>query len=215
MSRRFGRVIFYKGNEQPEYISNENQPFPFVIGPEGVNKFASFLVAADNHNQLLFDLGFEEEWLREKVSSGYRFYLMTFTDDVPGLDPVRADWDGIMQVVEREAPECYLAMSPASIAEMRATPYAAYNPHVDLLLPDEYAKFSSFSSFAQYAQMEVINARACRAFLRHTMKCTSLFAGDGYTYNANGERGFDEYIIRRRSVAELTSEPLVQLTIEL
>ena len=42
-----------------------------------------------------------------------------------------------------------------------------------------------------------------RSFLRVTMKCTSLFSGDGFAYSETGKRGVQEWLVKRVAISDI------------
>ena len=79
---------------------------------------------------------------------------------------------------------------------------------VDTLGCEEYARVNSFDAYARSGDD---SARHARDFLRHTLKCTPLFAGDGYTRTEEGERGAREFLVTRCAVSELPGHQWVPL----
>jgi hypothetical protein len=60
---------------------------------------------------------------------------------------------------------------------------------VDTLGCEEYARVNSFDAYARSGDASARHARDFLSFLRHTLKCTPLFAGDGYTRTEEGGAG--------------------------
>lgn len=50
-----------------------------------------------------------------------------------------------------------------------------------------------------------------RAFLYHTVYLKELFKGDGYSYNAKGERLIKEYVMKNRPLNELGDYRLIDI----
>lgn len=83
----WGRVISINASENPkekysrtqctlEYISNKNQPCPFVIGPENTKNLNGM-----THRQVFQRIGYPETWLNENAQDEIEFHLAIFTED--------------------------------------------------------------------------------------------------------------------------------------
>ena len=80
---------------------------------------------------------------------------------------------------------------------------------VESLPAEEYVTVSSFSAYASGSTEDTL--RSARGFLRHTMKCTPLFAGDGYTRTETHARGAKEFIVPRCAVKDLPGHRWIEL----
>lgn len=66
-----------------EFIANEFQPFPFVVGPETVDKIQNL-----SGQDILRAIGYTEEYIKKKFESGVIFYLLIFSDELPNQQHV-------------------------------------------------------------------------------------------------------------------------------
>ena len=98
------------------------------------------------------------------------------------------------------------------LPKLKVTPYAdlirQIGYDVEDMSPEEKAKVGTFEDYAQRGDDSLGHARA---FLRHTFKCTALFAGDGYTRTDAGTRGTREYLVKRLPVSALPDAQIVEL----
>lgn len=196
----FGRVVFNIPPNFPEYLSSPNQFFPFVIGPEAT---AQVDLMRDS-DEVLKLIGFEKDWIMMKRHQGYQFHFIKFRHH-DKLQAVRASWDGLFDLVQRVSPECFERISPF-LDELKTREYSSYSDFdIENMSALEYSKVCSFESFASNS-IDTLTVTYARAFFRHALKCTSLFRGDGYTYDEYGNRGVDEYVVRRMLISDLTSE---------
>ena len=177
-----------------EYISDADQQFPFVIGSESTASLNGM-----THRELLLNLGYEEDWLNRKVGNGLKFSLAVFQEDRCSVAPVNASWEGIFSMIEVTSPECASKLLP--IWEDIKLVECIADGHIDKPSPETKIHVSSFDGFANYTGQ--CTAELGRMFLRHTMKCTALYKGDGYAWNDKGERGVKEYIMPRVLTASL------------
>ena len=158
---------------------------------------------------LLPDIGFERDWVRAKIDSGVRFRLVLFAlgDCSRVFTPT---WDGLLSFIESECPACAEKARP-HVDAMRQLSFAELvqlGNTVDKVPPEER---DQVATFAAYAASEEDTLRHARAFLRHTIKCTPLFAGDGYTRTEAHELGAREYLAARCAVADLPGHRWVPL----
>lgn len=189
-----------------EYICDRDQIFPFVIGPENTCQLNGM-----THREILMSVGYEVKWLNRKISNELEFYLVIFREDkcfdATGTVPVNATWEGIFHLIKMKSQTCADKLL-AVWENIKQIPCELDGP-IDQVSPEEYAVVGSFEGFANFEGE--ITAALGRKFLRHTMKCTSLYRGDGYAYSQNGERGVKEYLMPRVKVANLEPIKVEQL----
>jgi len=182
---------------QQQYISGPSQPFPFVAHCGALQGKTA---------PEMFDLiGYEEQWLRDKLDRGQKFYLVFFGGGNNNDVCTVADWAGITSVVEETSPVCAKKLAPhiKTMREMAARDpkaWRALSSKFEALSPDAYKVVSSFDG---YAASPIDTVGHARAFLRHTLKCTPLYQGDGYAYDEDGTRGVAEALVPRMRIADL------------
>jgi hypothetical protein len=194
------RIVFGKQGDASsfEYLSRPNQLWPFVAGAD------SRLLRTGRRDQmaLLEMIGFEREWVQECIEDGTQFRMVIFAlEDCGGLivDPT---WDGLLAFVRQQSEECAAKLEP-HVNNLRSLPFpelVKLSEGIERLESEEYAKVCSFEAYAAHGDDSV---RHARAFLRHALKCTSLFAGDGYTRSPEGEQGAKEFLVPRCRIADL------------
>lgn len=69
----FARIIITSSDSEPQWICEENQPFPFVIGPETTSKLYGMLPI-----EIMDFIGYERLFVKQKLSEGYCFFLVFF-----------------------------------------------------------------------------------------------------------------------------------------
>jgi len=181
-----------------EFISSEDQPLPFVMGGK------SFLELRGKSTIEMFQfIGFQtdytrDEWLFQKLDGGTRFYMVIFGAD----ESIPATWDGIMGFLRGHHPKCAGKLAPHVETMKTMSP-----PELVQLaagvgdVPKAY--YDTVSSFDAYVESQENTLQHARAFLRHTLKCTTLYRGDGYAYDDNGTRGTEEVLMARKKISEL------------
>ena len=169
------RVIFgQRGDESSfSHLSGPAQAWPFVAGAD------ERLLRAGQRDQmeLLELIGFDEQWVRKRIECGVEFRMVIFALADCGAF-VRPTWRGILRFVEEQSPACGDKLRPHMDALQSGTfeEIVARGNEVEVLEPDEHAKVCSFEAYAAHGEDSL---RHARAFLRMTVKCTALFAGDG------------------------------------
>ena len=162
------------------------------------------------HRQIIKLVGFEWSWVSKKLSAGLRFRLLLFS--LRHAKATRATWDNLLRVVGDQSPRCADKLAP-HIPALKATPYreliGRIGYDVDHLSRERRAEVSSFTAFADDAVPSDLGR--ARAFFRHTLKCTALFRGDGYTYQEDGCRGAREYVVPNTRVQDLPGALWVDL----
>eukprot|EP00049_Salpingoeca_infusionum_P003941 m.72865 g.72865 ORF g.72865 m.72865 type:complete len:267 (+) comp12348_c0_seq1:117-917(+) len=180
-----------------EFLSGPSQPFPFVAK---VNR--KFLLAcAEGHMSLLQLIGFTTDEIKEWSADGTQFRLALFllTDCPEAVSPT---WDGLIHFVEGHSPECAtkLKKHAATFKEMGFDELVQLATAVEQIPGEQYAQVKSLEAFAKCPDDSL---QATRAFLRHALKCTTLFTGDGFSRHQDGTQGIEELLIRRRPLSTL------------
>ena len=107
------------------------------------------------------------------------------------------DTDNLLELVESESAAAAAKLRP-HLPTLKVTPYA------DLVRQIGYdvAKDMSPAEIAKVGTLRTTHSAATTPRARSgvppaTLKCTSLFAGDGYTRTDAGTRGTREYLVKR------------------
>lgn len=202
----WGRVICINPNSNPlekarsklEYLSDIDQLFPFVMGPEDIKT-----LHGKKHKEFLLSIGYTEDWLNKKHARGLVFYFVVFRDSVCidelKINPWPGTWEGVFSLIQYHSEECAKKLKP-HWEEIKDVECKQDGP-IDIVNPADHKTISSFEEFAKHDVL--CDPIIGRRFLRHTIKCTYLYRGDGYTYNEKGERGIKEYLFKRVSLDEL------------
>ena len=202
------RIVSHFEEAGFEYISKPEQPFPFIIGPDELNK----IVKASTHMEMMQLIGIQRARVLKKLSEGQTYRLLIFPKTaVGGL--ISPTWDNILELVASESRECGEKLEP-HIETMRNMTYLELVEAIGVdpektLGTEMYEKCGSFTSYADPSTPG--DLRHARVFLRHTLKCTPLFAGDGYAYTEGGERGCREFLVKRKAVADIVGAQWVYM----
>lgn len=181
-----------------EYISREDQPFPFVMSGMSYTKLRGKTVL-----EMFQFIGFQtdwakDDWLFRKLASGTRFWLVVFGEG----NATPATWAGIMDLTRQQSPACAEKLAPHMeiMANMSIEELVELARRVDKVDAEYYATVGTFEG---YAASDTDTLEHARAFLRHTLKCTTLYRGDGYAYDDQGVRGSEEVLMPRVKIGEL------------
>lgn len=189
-----GRVIFGTEEDDFAFLSSETQPFPFIVGPQDLVIFCT----KPTHMHMMEAIGFEREWVESKVRKGNEFRLALFPADDFEDGLISPTWDNLLSLVSRESPQAGEKLAQ-HLPALRSTPYKELCEQVGYdmsSIPLEV--YQRVTSIADYGNPSTPNDLGhARAFLRATFKCTPLFSGDGFAYSETGERGVQEFLVKR------------------
>lgn len=203
-----GRIIRGRNPEDFRTLTDdpENRKVVMLFDEAGMHE----LIERDGRSMLLDVAGYEPSYLQGKLDVGFTFKIVAFEPAGAEL----ATWDGVLRTV---------AMAYPDIATMTGR-------HAHML---KSMTFAEIEQAAEYRFCEVEQAGAddprfmtyeryrrsrgtlieTRAFLYFTLHLRELFAGDGYTRNAAGERGAREYFTANRPVADLPNVAVIDLQV--
>lgn len=135
------------------------------------------------------------------VTSGADNDGTSFLDENHHKTSLEATWSNILDLIRDHSPICGAKF--ASVFDQVCTmAYDDYDFDVENCPNEIYQAVRSFESFAKTKLPTT--PTLVRAFLRHTLKCTRLFTGDGYCCDEQGRRGAKEYLIPRVRLDQLT-----------
>ena len=190
-----------------EWIGNKDQAWTFVSVID-----SRFIVAAQQSTVALLQfLGFERAFLRKRCAEGKAFRLLLFPLETTHCGQiVRPTWDGLLALVEQESPTCgyKLGKHVPTLKAMSLKEHLELGQAVDVLPAEELEQACSFEAYANAGEESL---RHARSFLRHTLKCSRLFTGQGYTMavtknnrrQAGIGRGGEVVMVRTQPVANI------------
>jgi hypothetical protein len=207
--KHYGRIVEVKGlQSEVEFMSSPNQLFPFIMGPETIHHLKG------RSAWEIFDfVGYRKHFVVQRLKSGSKFVLILFTGfqdemkenvDSSNSDrtkPVTATWENVLTMVEK-ASQVVGERVRNVFSMIQTTPFYHYGVDFEQLDSDLLQQVNSFEAFEKSGHD---SPAMVRAFLRHTMKLTELYAGDGYCYNDRGERGSKEYLMPRVAISQLVN----------
>lgn len=202
-----GRIL--RGHTDEDFITLTDDP---------VNRKIIMLMASDGLEQILgqsgydslITIGYEKEYIEYKLKEGCKFKLVVFN----ASDFKLATWDNVIDVVSSVYPdleeklrkqlEALKAVSFEKIQKMEDQTFKK----IDRLkeFSEHYMSYDRFKRSKGYLHN-------VRAFLYSTIHLRELFAGDGYTYDEEGNRGLMEYITKNCSLDELGAHELINMQV--
>jgi hypothetical protein len=187
----------------------------YFMGHDGLEKLLQ--IGAKNQYAMLHAIGFESKYIEEKVNLGIIFDLLVLESDSSSEAPSEisypATWNGLYKMVQHLFPDVYqhIYKYEAIMSQRKFEYYKEIFPnffevrafgksHPDYL---NYTRFKDrYTSESPTITATELNARQ---FFYYEMGTRDLFAGDGYTYNENGERGLLEYMYQNKKRSQITN----------
>lgn len=189
----------------------------FLMGADGLES----LVGKTGY-QMLESIGYESDYIAEKVKGGCEFKLVIFSAKSVA-SAKQATWAGALEVVKTTYPALSKIITAVedklkttSLSQMEAC-YCQDRTMASIdVCGKEDPMFMTAERLAATPEStpEVMLARV-RAFLYHTCQMRQLYAGDGFTHSETGERGMEEWMAPNMSLEDLGESTLVDLFVEL
>lgn len=203
-----GRII--RGTKPEDFQTLTDDPdrkLVMFMGPDGLEKIMS-----KSGYDALVEIGYEPNYIvRKVVDEGNQFKLVVF---VEGAEARLATWDNVVSVVAAVYPDAAEALY-RNLDALKITSFAQIEKDAGFVFaPVDKAgaqddRFMTYERFLR-SSGDLI---ATRAFLYFAIHLRELFSGDGYTYDAAGNRGLMEYIVPNKSLNELGDYDLIDLSI--
>lgn len=203
-----GRII--RGTKPEDFLTLTDDPdrkLVMLMGPDGLEK-----IVGKTDYEALVEIGYEPNYIvRKVVDEGNQFKLVVFAE---GGEAQLATWNNVAAIVAAAYPEAaqYLYRD---LDALKVTPFAdieraaGFNfAEVDKAGPQD-GRFMTFERFKKSGGGLV----AARAFLYFAVHLRELFSGDGYTYDAFGNRGLMEYIVPNKPLNELGDYDLINMDV--
>ena len=203
-----GRII--RGTKPEDFVTLTDDPtrkLVMLMGPDGLEKIMS-----KSGYGALVDIGYEPNYIvRKVVDEGNQFKLVVFAE---GGEAKLATWDNVVDVVAGVYPEIadklyrnlnsFKQMSFDEIEKQAGYSFAVVDKNGSS--DDRFVTFERFRDGSD----DVV---AARAFLYFTVHLRELFAGDGYTYDADGNRGLMEYIVPNKPLSALGDFEVIDMSV--
>eukprot|EP00698_Gefionella_okellyi_P014020 TRINITY_DN3875_c0_g1_i1.p1 TRINITY_DN3875_c0_g1~~TRINITY_DN3875_c0_g1_i1.p1 ORF type:complete len:253 (-),score=31.00 TRINITY_DN3875_c0_g1_i1:973-1704(-) len=186
----------------------EKDPTCFLMDSAGMSQ----CIGRSTYDTLVV-LGFEEDYIREKVSRQYTWQLGV----LPASDDIQpATWDGVAHVLRYALPDIaphihthLPVMKTSTFDELQSQADHDFNEvravgesHPKYLLP---LRMRELMALREPTHVDV------RAFLYYSCGIRKLFTGDGYTKTFSGERGVPEYLMPNKLRATMPELEIIHL----
>lgn len=200
-----GRIIRGKREQDFETLTDDpTRKIVMLFDESGMHK----LIGLSTRDMLLHVAGYDPDYLQHKIDEGNAFRLAVFEASGATL----ATWDGVMQVVADAYPDIagMLVRHHGMLASM---PFDEIQEAAGFRFLDIEKAGASDPRYMTYERYRASRGTLIetRLFLYFTLHFRELFAGDGYTYSANGERGDREYLVKNQPIAALSGAQVVEL----
>lgn len=203
-----GRIIRGKVPKDFETLTDDpDRKIVMLVDPDGLDK-----MLGKTGYEMLVEVGYEKDYLEHKVKEGNQFKLVVFPD---GGAAKLATWDNVIQMVKQAYPGIVF---PKVIADnLKRKKFYEIEKEAGyefLKVEKEGKKNPQFMTYERFADSNQTLADY-RAFLYFTIHLRELYSGDGWTYDANGNRGVKEYIIPNLPLADLGEHRVIDINVAL
>lgn len=203
-----GRVMRGKTAEHFEYLNADlNRKLVFIIGEEGLSVMKEM-----NGYEMLMSIGYTSEHIEYLVMQENNFKLLVF----PSLQCHLATWDNILQLASEIYPEIAKDLQKHKQA-LKTLPFEAFEEALGYKFCDIEKSGRTHPGYMTYERYYHSSRTLVdtRAFLYFTLSLRELFSGDGYTYDFEGNRGLNEYVILNRKIFELNGAMLLDIKVNI
>jgi hypothetical protein len=143
----------------------------------------------------------------------YRFKLVIFNESA--FRP--ATWENVRDVVVEVYGDTIAPIIDAQLNALKTTPFDRIEKmgldtmkNIDREGPDSELFMTVDRLLASNGTLNDV-----RLFLYNTVHLRELFAGDGYTYDEQGNRGLREFITPNRAITAFGPHKLIDMTVDL
>lgn len=201
-----GRVLKGKNDEDFDTLSNDPaRKLIFLMGSDGLAE----LVGLDN-DRVLVKIGYTADYIERLKKEGYRFKLVVFKSE--GDDGRLATWDNVAELAEK--------LYPSIASKIRSAIPRLKNSSFSEIEAQAPSRFSAVDKAGKNHPDYIDEARLersegelweVRGFLFYRARLMDLYAGDGFTRDADGKKGLNEYITSNKPLKELPSAVVTDL----
>lgn len=202
-----GRII--RGKKPEDFLTLTDDPtrkLVMLMGPDGLEK-----LLGKSGYEMLLAIGYEPEYLEHKVAEGNRFKLVIFPE---GGAAKLATWDNVVEIVSGVYPDVAMKLA-RNLAAMKSRNFAEIEEESGFRFLDVEKAGKNDPRFMTYERFRTARGDLweARAFLYFTVHLRELYSGDGYTYDAKGNRGMMEYIVPNKPLADLGDHRVVNIDV--
>lgn len=203
-----GRII--RGTKPEDFATLTDDPerkLVMLMGPDGLEK-----IMDKTGYEALVTIGYEPNYIvRKVVDEKNQFKLVIFEE---GGEARLATWDNVAAVVASVYPRIAGNLY-RNLDVLKTQKFSAIEKEAGFCFADVDKAGKQDVRFMTYERFLVSGGDLvdARAFLYFSIHLRELFAGDGYTYDAQGNRGLMEYIVPNKPLADLGVYDVIDLAI--
>lgn len=207
--RLSGRII--RGME-PEHFErlcfDPNRRLTFLMGEDGFN-----VLKGKTGYEMLKAIGYTHEFIEQIVKKGNQFKIIVFSEEI---EVKLATWENFFLLASEAYPEFAAdllrhseALQLLSFEDFEAA--AGFSFDQVKIIGEKDERFMTYERYL-HSNRDLL---ATRAFLYFTLSLKELYSGDGYTYDDQGNRGLQEYLVLNKKLLELGAYSLIDIQIEI
>lgn len=203
-----GRLVRGKESRDFETLTDDPQrKIVMLVGPDGLSQFLG-----KSGYELLRLIGYTEAHIRRKViDEGNQFKLAVLPQKSGAL---LATWENTISMVAAEYPEVATLVRAVG-PELKRRDFASIEREAGYRFEEVDKAGSAHPRFMTTERLLASGGGvvAVRAFLYHRVHLKELYRGDGYTYDEQGARGLQEFIIPNLRLADIEGHRLLDVTV--
>ncbi len=203
-----GRII--RGTKPEDFATLTDDPtrkLVMLMGPDGLER-----IMDKTGYEALVTIGYEPNYIvRKVVDEGNQFKLVVFAE---GGEAKLATWDNVATVVASVYPRIAGNLY-RNLDALKKMSFAQIEKQSGFCFADVDKAGAQDNRFMTYERFLASGGDlvAARAFLYFSVHLRELFSGDGYTYDAQGNRGLMEYIVPNKPLNELGDHDVIDLPV--
>ncbi|MBY9006401.1 MAG: hypothetical protein KGD63_06555 [Candidatus Lokiarchaeota archaeon] len=203
----YGRILRGKSPKDFETLTDDpERKIIMLMGGDGLEK-----LLGKSGREALITIGYMQDYIDYKVKTGFQFKLVVFDEANIAM---LATWDNLITLISTIYPEVK-DMIEKHLKKLKKTPFVKIEKKANRKFNEIDKEGPSHPHFMTHERFK--NSKGTlvdvRAFLYHTIHLRELFAGDGFTYDENGQPGLKEYISPNCKLDELGEYHLIDMII--
>lgn len=235
-----GRIVKGRRDKPEEFLQLTDDAIDrtaFMFGEDGVEKLLEIAAKFEHTDGKLSNgaalemfhlIGFEESYVKEKISQNVRFELLiisksSFMNDSGSFVEV-ASWDGICSLVEHVFPRIH-PICCKYLDQLKTTTFEEIKKMADF----DFGEIRRFGSshplyfneekFFEYCKEKKLTKNEepslldIRTFFYYACGMRELYSGDGWTYTEKGVKGLKEYLGQNIKRSQLVDHTCMHLDV--
>jgi hypothetical protein len=203
----FGRIIRTSQDIPVKLSEDEQRKVVMVMGPHALSDFLELC-----GYEMLVKLGYTHEYIAANLAKGVKFKLVVFERPQPLKV---ATWKGLVSAAAKQYPELACVLT-AALPQLKKKTLSEFEREAGYRFAEVQSNGSSDPRFMTPARLKASAQTACdvRQFLFHTLNCSDLYTGTGFTQTTAGQTGVREYVIPNGELKEMRNCAIADLLID-